>query len=348
VDAIKDKNLKAGVAWIARALKYSMCSGELMSNWFLNQPPSTTRLRLKGAALFGEWCMKQGISPEAIASEKHPEVWLERCIRWIYAAEGSYTSADLCRTAVSALYRDWFGIKDVGSSNLLSLTLKSKAESRKPAGSKKRIWNIGVLLDGLKEEYQRVGLMGMKWQTLVGRVGVMLLLYTCCRINDMFNTVPERSVWTTSDNCMLLAMRTKVSSRRLNFKLIMHVEEKSLDPIDTIREYRRRTENFKDSQKFFFFQESGELIQSCDKLSADWLAPYVHEIGIPKEFTPYSIKTAVITALFNCGYSKECVSSFTGHSSNANTALRHYHDSSNKWLGHCLAALNNFPKEGIG
>jgi hypothetical protein len=42
--------------------------------------------------------------------------------------------------------------------------------------------------------------------------------------------------------------------------------------------------------------------------------------------------------LFNGNLSKEQVQAFSGHSDNSNTALKHYHDHTNNWLGHVLVA----------
>jgi site-specific recombinase XerD len=114
----------------------------------------------------------------------------------------------------------------------------------------------------------------------------------------------------------------------------MHVAQMEIDPVIAVREYRKRTESLEGSSKTFFFAETGQPIQSSGRLSADYLAPYIYQAGVPKNQTPYSIKTAVITALFDRGFSKEQVSSFTGHANSANAALRHFHDPSNKWLGH--------------
>jgi hypothetical protein len=161
----------------------------------------------------------------------------------------------------------------------------------------------------------------------------------------MFNIDPKRSIWETEDGSVAIAMKTKVSEGRLRFKAILHVEDKGIDPVDTIREYFSRWSGVAGSNTPFFVYEDGNPVLSSEKLSKEIITPYIREKGVPIPYTPYSIKTAVITALFNKGLSKEQISAFSGHSSTSNTVLKHYHDPTNQWLGHCLASIQSYEVE---
>jgi hypothetical protein len=202
---------------------------------------------------------------------------------------------------------------------------------------KRRTWNVGFLIAKIKEEARTSILKEMNGNNLAGRVGILLILFTCCRINDMFNIEPRRCIWATQENTMAIAMRTKEGRGRLKYKMLLSLSDGEIDPIASINEYRERHgDRMEKSDKFFFF-ENGSEVDTVDHLSSKILTPYLRRIGIPKPYTPYSIKTAVTTSLFDAGFSKEKVSAFTGHSSNANTALKYYNDSLNNWLGHHLA-----------
>jgi integrase len=66
------------------------------------------------------------------------------------------------------------------------------------------------------------------------------------------------------------------------------------------------------------------------------LSKLIHERGIPEGFTGYSIRHAVITALF--GFMKETeVNAFTGHSNNSHTSLKYYYHLDKNWAGKMLA-----------
>jgi hypothetical protein len=60
--------------------------------------------------------------------------------------------------------------------------------------------------------------------------------------------------------------------------------------------------------------------------------------GIPSEYTAYSIRHALITALFDSGLKETEVNAYTGHSNNAHTALTHYFHLHENWVGHRLAS----------
>jgi hypothetical protein len=342
LEKVKDARLKPGLGFMVMAMENSGWRNGLIEEWFLAQSKSTTRNRLKAGGLFGQWCMKKGLTPEKVALEKQPQKLVEECIRWVYDMNGSYASAEIVRTSVSAWYRDWFGIDNVGSSGLVQHTLRSGSENRVPAGRKKRIWDIGILIEGIRVEGVS-SLDTLCWRILIGRLGMMLLIYTCCRIKDMFYIVPERSVWKTSENTCLLAMRTKDGRGRLKFKVLLETSEEAVNPIRTVEEYRRRVSSYSNVGGRFFLNEDGTPISSVEALSREFLVPYMREKGVPDHFTPYSTKTAVITALFNQNLSKDQVSAFTGHTSNSNTALKHYHDTTNDWLGHRIGSLKASP-----
>jgi hypothetical protein len=341
---IKGNHLKPGVRFIIEALQGTKWRRGLIKEWFLQQSPSTTRNRLKAIALFGQWCMLRSVSPQEIQNQPHPEVWVEECVKWIYESGGSYTSASIMRTGVAALFRDWFGISSISASTLVSHTLQQGAEKRKPRGGKRRIWDVSLLLSAMKAEAKDVGLEHLNWSDVIGRVGIMLIIFTCCRVRDMYNISSERSVWRTDEGSMLVAMKTKTGGGRLQFKALLPMDDTNICPIKTIDEYRRRVNLVGTDLSSFFVDEKGKPIESSEKLSRVYLTPYIRAKGIPPPFTPYSAKTAVITALFNMGFSRERVSSYTGHSNSANVALKHYHDPTNTWLGHELGGL----KEGAG
>jgi hypothetical protein len=61
------------------------------------------------------------------------------------------------------------------------------------------------------------------------------------------------------------------------------------------------------------------------------------EAKIPACYTTYSIRHALITALFAKGLSEPEVNAYTGHSNNAHPALTHYFHLDEKWAGKDLA-----------
>jgi hypothetical protein len=335
---IKGKSLRLGVGFVARALQFGHWRTGLIRTWFLEQSSSTTRIRLKAASLFGEWCMMKGFTETQMAEEQHPEAWLEECMQWIFDNLGSYELANTCKTGISALYRDWFGIPDIGKNGLVCQTLRSRASSRTPIGARRRtIWNIDILITAIRREGNPKDLQRLSWEALVGRVGVMLMIFTACRISDMFNISPQRCRWSEEGGGMMIAMKTKSGEGRLKFGILIPTQDVCVDPVATVKEYRSRISRFPNSASSFFLRENGFPVTSPESLSRSFLIPYIRKAGIPPPYTAYSIKKAVITSLFNQGYSKERVSSFTGHSTNSNTALKHYHDPTNDWLGHVLA-----------
>ena len=59
--------------------------------------------------------------------------------------------------------------------------------------------------------------------------------------------------------------------------------------------------------------------------------------GIDPRYPAYSIRHALITALFDSGLSEPQVNAYTGHSNNAHTAATNYFHLNRKWVGNAIA-----------
>jgi hypothetical protein len=60
--------------------------------------------------------------------------------------------------------------------------------------------------------------------------------------------------------------------------------------------------------------------------------------GIDRKYPAYSIRHALITALFDAGLSESQVNAYTGHSNSAHTAATSYFHLNSKWIGHAIAS----------
>jgi site-specific recombinase XerD len=60
--------------------------------------------------------------------------------------------------------------------------------------------------------------------------------------------------------------------------------------------------------------------------------------GIDRKYPAYSIRHALITALFDASLSESQVNAYTGHSNNAHTAATSYFHLNAKWIGHAIAS----------
>jgi hypothetical protein len=103
---------------------------------------------------------------------------------------------------------------------------------------------------------------------------MMLLVYMCCRIQDMYNIVPQR----------------------VRFKVLLRVvEDEGVCPAKLFEE----VEGVKQGTKEIFDKEDGEPIESVKELSHKFLLPYIRNSGIPPPYTPYSTKT-VVQGVLHC------------------------------------------------
>jgi site-specific recombinase XerD len=110
-----------------------------------------------------------------------------------------------------------------------------------------------------------------------------------------------------------------------------------------VLEWLDRKKKFLNPQVFLYTQ-SGTPLHHTQLLSGS-IKMVLTAAGVPSYFKPYSIKHAVISALFHLGYSRTEVNLFTGHSELADTAPAFYLRSIKNWPGFSLAeAPSGFPE----
>jgi hypothetical protein len=71
-------------------------------------------------------------------------------------------------------------------------------------------------------------------------------------------------------------------------------------------------------------------------------------VGIDRKYPAYSIRHALITALFDAGLDESQVNAYTGHSHNAHTTATSYFHLNTKWVGHAIAAESTSPAAVAG
>jgi hypothetical protein len=72
------------------------------------------------------------------------------------------------------------------------------------------------------------------------------------------------------------------------------------------------------------------------------------DAGIDRKYPAYSIRHALITALFDTGLNESQVNAYTDHSHNAHTAATSYFHLNTKWVGHAIAADSLSPAAFAG
>jgi hypothetical protein len=86
-----------------------------------------------------------------------------------------------------------------------------------------------------------------------------------------------------------------------------------------------------------FCSEDGKPCAQSAQLSR-LLKQLLGPAGIDRKYSAYSIRHALITALFDAGLSESQVNAYTGHSNNAHTAATSYFHLNSEWVGHTIAS----------
>jgi integrase len=115
------------------------------------------------------------------------------------------------------------------------------------------------------------------------------------------------------------------------------MEQKAFSPAAHYQVLRTESRR-RGSEEALWCADNGKPYKRVDNIRR-FLAKILRDAKIPDVYKPYSIRHAVITALFQAGLDEKQVNAFTGHSNNSHTALNYYYHLDRVWSGRTLEEL---------
>ena len=116
--------------------------------------------------------------------------------------------------------------------------------------------------------------------------------------------------------------------------MLRQMDDRQLCPVTAFRLLLERSRRL-GAGDVLFCSDSGRPYQQTAGISR-LLRRLMTAAGIPDHYVAYSIRHALITALFDAGLSETDVNTYTGHSHNAHTAARFYYHLNSRWVGATL------------
>ena len=172
---------------------------------------------------------------------------------------------------------------------------------------------------------------------LMARAAALFMIFIPCRPFAMLRMNADRAVWRTEEKILVVPSREKTDKGRGSTELaIRQMTDEQLRHLRAFRLQRRQAQR-PGSGACLFCSDDGSPYKRTSSISK-LLRQLMTAAGIPRRFVAYSIRHALITALFNAGLGGEEVNAYTGHSHNAHTALTSYFHLNSQWISHALAS----------
>jgi hypothetical protein len=192
-----------------------------------------------------------------------------------------------------------------------------------------QMWDLEILL-----QHIRVGppSSALSWTALLARAAAVFMIFIPCRPIGMLRMDTETEIWSSDYKVLQVLSHEKTNTVRGKISLVLRVmENENLSPLHLYTLLKEGAQN-RGARGGLWCSELGNLYKQSSGI-ARWLRKLMLEANIPPEYTAYSIRHALITALFDAGLTETQVNAYTGHSHNSHTAVNSYFHMDKNWIG---------------
>jgi site-specific recombinase XerD len=340
LQTISPEIYRSTVQWILQITATRGLDSLVLIRYLQSFGKGTFRKKLRGWLAFYGYCNTKDISIDTIVQED-PIKLLSQFILFLKEKKLSDSAIVDAKSAVSTLLEDILGKSGLGKNKILSVLLIPE-ELHVPRKKKySSIWDISLLFSYYRAEPVNSSLSNFD---LMIKTVILILAFTACRPSEVVTIVPNRVQYFSESKSMLLPTIVKQHRNRITVLQIQQIQDEQICPVAATLEWLARLKTL--HQSTFLLTKSGQPLTSAQLLS-DPIRSVFDAASIPSFYRPYSIKHAVISALYHLGCTRTEVNIFTGHSELADTAPTFYLKSINEWLGYKLAARYSPGSSGV-
>jgi hypothetical protein len=223
----------------------------------------------------------------------------------------------LIRSAVSSLCRMVF--KSSFGLDFQARLMARKMRHEQPRHSRrKEVFDIYLLLQHYRHMPPNDQL---DERSLRAKVGTMLILYIQLRPQDMLRIDMEETTQITGGLHFEAVLKNTREYSECSLSRV--IGEKGICPVEAVLELWKRVQERSGKAKGLFYSDNVSTPLTKYQLERE-MHQLMCDAGIPKEYTPYSIKHASITYLLASGISENVITRNARLSQHAGTAVKYY------------------------
>ena len=303
--------------------------------WFAWKTPSARKARLHGWRLGYCYFVENGLTASDMAACTNPAILVAdfvvsldlQQVKDYRIAEAKLAVQELFETIRPGSARVILE-SPVLRSIMISISAKVKRASRYLD-----IWPLGQLLDFIQRGPPSESL---GYRDLAARTAAILMIFVPCRPVAMIRMDCSKWRWREQEGVLIVPAKEKTDRGRGWTELVV----RRLD-VAEFCPYRHLTLLLKRAAELGcvsapFCSDRGVAYITSAPISR-LLKRILLAAGIGAQYPAYSIRHALITALFDAGLSEAEVNAYTGHSNNAHVAATNYLHLNKSWIGRCIA-----------
>jgi hypothetical protein len=184
---------------------------------------------------------------------------------------------------------------------------------------------------------------GMSWKEQMGIAAAVFMVFIPCRTIALIRIDPRTATEHPVEKALTVMSKEKTDFGRGQTVFLRDDDIRILSPrfwFNFLRDRARRL----GTQTALFVSDKGQPYMKSDAIGKA-LKQLLHDVGIPDYYKPYSIRHALITYLYELGYSETQVNAYTGHSPNYHTTIRFYYHLDMNAIGKKITELVEIPEK---
>ena len=334
VQSVADSRHRPGMIFMVKACEMGGMKEEFLSWWWSKMSASTRRKRLHGWRMWHDYCVENDYTSGDLVRLWNPVVVVSDFVGVLESIGTALYLIKESLTAVKSMYEILNAkiFRLLQGSPLINDTLRLSTSGVRRVSRYRTMWKLRVLLEYIRKDRSWKQLT---WYQRTARAAALFMIFIPCRTIGAWRINCDTEVWSADGLSVDVTAKEKTDyGRGTTAFLIRACKVTNLCPLTAYRLLKAEASK-RGAQGTLWCTVAGKPYKQASFLSR-LLKGLLREAGIPAQYTAYSIRHALITALFEMGLNEVQVNAYTGHSNNAHTALTHYFHLDEKWVGHAL------------
>jgi integrase len=237
------------------------------------------------------------------------------------------------KEAMTAVHELWEIIQfQMAESMMVRDAMASATGGTKRPSKYREIWDLQILIRFIMKGPLPHMLAA---KDLMARAAALFMIFVPCRPIGMLRMNPRSETWDEDARTVEVTTQEKTNrGRDRTAAVIRAINIPQLCPLSHYKLLKARAEELGHRDTLWVSDAGKPFGQSA--IICKLLLSLLRQAGIPEKFTAYSIRHALITALFELGFQETQVNAYTGHSNRSHTAVSSYFHLDNKWVGRSL------------
>jgi hypothetical protein len=331
LETISPEFFRVAMKWILDIVSCRTLDMRVIIRYLQSFGKEALRRKLRGYVIFQKYCSSKNISIQMILNQDPIKLLTDFILSLQQMGLSEYVIAD-SRHAISTFLEDMLGKSGVSKNKLVSTLVIPRYLHVPRKARYSEAWDISLLFAYYRSRPPNNSLND--YDVMIKAV-ILILVFTACRPREVVNILADKIQHIAISKSLLIPTVVKSHRNTITNLQVQSLPDVQICPVSAISEWLERKKKFLNPSVFLYTQ-SGNPLRYAQLLSPP-IRTVLTAAGVPPQFRPYSIKHAVISALFHLGCSRAEVNLFTGHSELADTAPAFYLKSIHRWPGFLLA-----------